>query len=496
MSKQHQLSYETKKRNYDNFETKKNEDFKKMKVEKKNFSEQKAEEEYLKKVNEQLEELNEEEKIKKIREERKKKLELIEKEIKEEKNDKNLKIINKNEENKEQKKMTKEEEEVKKEEKNDKEKEEEDDDYDMFGEEDNISINLVPKKSKEIYLDNFDDEEGYLIFKHGEIFDNKYVSKGIFGKGTYSTVIQAMNIKTKEEIAIKIIRNNDVMKRSGLEEIEYIRKLNESDIENKYHIVKMKNYFFHKNHLCIVFQASMMNLRQILEKYGKLNGKNIGIKLDVVRIYSYQLFLSLIHLKKNQILHCDIKPDNILINEKKNEISLTDFGTVLTISECNSTKTPFIGSRYYRSPEIALGIDFDYKSDLWSSACTIFELYTGNVLFPSNSNNHMILLHMELKGLISTKLMKRSNFIENYFDNENNFLLDEFDEISEKLIFRKVLVKKKLNLKSLLINSQTLNEDELKKIDLFADLLEKCLIIDPSKRIDIEDAIKHPFFEK
>eukprot|EP01080_Neovahlkampfia_damariscottae_P004839 gene4839-8424_t len=470
------------KRSYDNNERDNNKT-KKIKLEKKTFSEEKLDAEYLKKVNEQLEELNEEEKIQKIREERKKKLEQFEKESK---------ISRYSETNTKFKPQG-----IKGEiQPTEAEKEEEEDDYDMFGDDDNISINLIPKESKGTYLDNFDDEEGYLIFKHGEVFNNNYVSKGFFGKGTYSTVIQAMNISTKEEIAIKIIRNNDIMKRSGLEEIEYIRKLNESDIENKHHIVKMKDNFFHKNHLCIVFEAKMMNLRQILEKFGKLNGKNIGIKIDVVRIYAYQLFLSLILLKRNQILHCDIKPDNILINEKKNEISLTDFGTVLTISECNITKTPFIGSRYYRSPEIALGIDFDYKSDLWSAACTIFELYTGNVLFPSNSNNHMILLHMELKGLISTKLMKRSNFIENYFDHENNFLLDEIDEISEKKIFRKVPIKKKTDLKSLLINSQNLNEDEMKKVDLLSDLLEKCLMIDPVKRIDVEDAIKHQFFEK
>jgi serine/threonine-protein kinase PRP4 len=186
-----------------------------------------------------------------------------------------------------------------------------------------------------------------------------------------------------------------------------------------------------------------------------------------------------------------------LINEKKNLISLTDFGTVLSISECNIGKTPYIGSRYYRSPEIALGIDIDYKSDLWSAACTIFELYTGNILFPSTSNNHMILLHMELKGLINNKLMKRSDFIENYFDSENNFLVDEIDSVSEKKIFRKVLVKKKQDIKSLLnISNVDETNAEYKTLHCLADLLEKCLIIDPLKRMDVEEALVHPFFEK
>jgi serine/threonine-protein kinase PRP4 len=388
------------------------------------YEELKQEEEYLKKVNQELEDFNEDEKIQQMREKRKILMKEFGKdEIKTE--EKEIKI-----EEIENKIFTQPQ--LKIEEK----KEEDNDSYDMFGDEE-VEVDLYAKKPNQTHLDNWDDHDGYLIFKHGEIFNNEFITKGFYGKGTFSTVVQATNIKTQEQIAIKIIRNNDIMKRSGLQEIEHIQKLNETDPENKFHIIRMQKHFYHKDHLCIVFEAGMMNLREILEKFGKSNGKQMGIKLDAVRVYAYQLFLALKHLKTNKILHCDIKPDNILINEKKNLISLTDFGTVLSISECNIGKTPYLGSRYYRSPEIALGIDIDYKSDLWSAACTIYELYTGNVLFPSTSNNHMILLHMELKGLINNKLMKRSHFIENYFDSENNFLVDEIDSVSEKKIFRR-----------------------------------------------------------
>jgi hypothetical protein len=256
------------------------------------YEELKQEEEYLKKVNQELEDLNEEEKIQKMREKRQIMMKEFEK--------KEMEIKNEEIEISIQPK-------VKVEKVEEKEEEEEEDSYDMFGDED-VEVDLYAKKPNQTHLDNWDDHDGYLIFKHGEIFNNEFITKGFYGKGTFSTVVQATNIKNQEQIAIKIIRNNEIMKRSGLQEIEHIQKLNDTDPENKFHIIRMQKHFYHKDHLCIVFEAGMMNLREILEKFGKSNGKQMGIKLDAVRVYAYQLFLALKHLKSNKILHCDIKP--------------------------------------------------------------------------------------------------------------------------------------------------------------------------------------------
>lgn len=83
-----------------------------------------------------------------------------------------------------------------------------------------------------------------------------------------------------------------------------------ADPEDKYHCLRLYTHFYHKNHLCLVFESLYMNLREILKKYGK----DVGLHIDAVRSYAHQLFLSLRLLKKTSILHADIKPDNILVS--------------------------------------------------------------------------------------------------------------------------------------------------------------------------------------
>ena len=87
-------------------------------------------------------------------------------------------------------------------------------------------------------------------------------------------------------------------------------KLNAADPEDKYHCLRLFTSFYHRNHLCLVFESLSMNLREVLKKYGK----DVGLHIDAVRSYAHQLFLSLRLLKKTAILHADIKPDNILVS--------------------------------------------------------------------------------------------------------------------------------------------------------------------------------------
>jgi serine/threonine-protein kinase PRP4 len=74
-----------------------------------------------------------------------------------------------------------------------------------------------------------------------------------------------------------------------------------------------------------------------------------------------------------------VKPDNILISNNNKTIKICDFGTALTTDEANLVD--YMQSRYYRAPEIILGCPYNTSIDMWSAACTIFEIYTGNILF-------------------------------------------------------------------------------------------------------------------
>ena len=72
---------------------------------------------------------------------------------------------------------------------------------------------------------------------------------------------------------------------SGLKELELLRRLNEADADDKYHCLRLFRNFFHKQHLCLVFEPLAMNLREVLKKYGK----HVGISLGAVRSYAHQV---------------------------------------------------------------------------------------------------------------------------------------------------------------------------------------------------------------
>jgi serine/threonine-protein kinase PRP4 len=74
-----------------------------------------------------------------------------------------------------------------------------------------------------------------------------------------------------------------------------------------------------------------------------------------------------------------VKPDNILCCNNNKTVKICDFGTALTTDEANLVD--YMQSRFYRAPEIILGCPYDASIDMWSAACTIYELYTGKILF-------------------------------------------------------------------------------------------------------------------
>lgn len=177
-----------------------------------------------------------------------------------------------------------------------------------------------------------------------------------------------------------------------------------------------------------------MDLRSVIKKFGKENGLNI----KAVRVYAQHLFQALALLQKCNIIHADIKPDNMLVTKNKNTLKLCDLGSASDISE--NEITPYLVSRFYRAPEISiyyyylihivLGIPYDFAIDVWSVSCTLFELYTGKILFPGKTNNQMLSLMMGLKGKLPHKVLKKGQFTSKHFDEDFNFLQEDTDKIT------------------------------------------------------------------
>jgi serine/threonine-protein kinase PRP4 len=370
---------------------------------------------------------------------------------------------------------------------------------DMFSEDDVIGGEKLWQSSNALIADgigenahltdNWDDAEGYYRVRIGEQLDRRYMVYGYTGQGVFSNVVRARdNLKSSQEVAIKIIRNNEMMHKTGLSELDILRKLNETDPDDKYHCIRLFHNFFHKNHLCLVFESMSMNIREVLRRYGK----NVGLHIKAVRSYSQQLLLALKLMKRCGVLHADIKPDNILVNESKLLLKLCDFGSASFIE--NNEITPYLVSRFYRAPEIIIGCKYDYGIDTWSVGATIFELYTGKILFPGKTNNEMLKLMMDLKGKMSNKMARKGMFREDHFDTSFNFLYWQVDKVTQKDKF-KVLstIQPSRDLLSELVGTQSLDDANLRKVHQLKDFLDKLFILDPTKRLTINQALQHPF---
>jgi serine/threonine protein kinase len=119
-------------------------------------------------------------------------------------------------------------------------------------------------------------------------------------------------------VAIKIIRANDTMRRAGQKELDILRTLATADPAGRYHCVRLLHTFEHRNHLCLAFEPLNMNLKEVQNKFGK----GVGISVSAVRNYAKQMLLALSLLSKLRVVHADIKPHNILANDRYNVIKV------------------------------------------------------------------------------------------------------------------------------------------------------------------------------
>lgn len=373
-----------------------------------------------------------------------------------------------------------------------------DDDDDMFAEGDTVAApGAGPARAlDQSLLDNWDYPDGHYRIILGELLDGRYAVQQQIGKGTFATVVRAMDTKTDNEVAVKIACNNETMYKAGTKEMDMLDILNQADPEDKKHIIRMHRHFDHKGHMCLVFENLSADLREVLKKFGR----NVGLNLKAIRAYAQQMFLALSHLKKCEVFHADLKPDNILVNHERSRLKICDLGTAAKAQDAEIT--PYLVSRFYRAPEIILGIPFDYAIDMWSIGCTLFELYTGRILFTGADNNQMLRTIQECRGKFPKRLIQRSTLAGKHFtggDPDYIFISQERDKITGNTVNRSLNFNKPTpgrDLKTrLTANAKGMSPAEIKELNAFVDLLEKCLQLDPARRISPNDALRHNFIQ-
>ena len=346
--------------------------------------------------------------------------------------------------------------------------------------------------------DDWDDAEGYYNFRVGEVLRSPVRSYEVYancGQGVFSTVLRAREVggrKDGPEFAIKVVRNNEVMRKAAEQEVNILRKLKGADPEGKRHCIHLVEHFEYRSHVCMCFEALDLNLREVVKKFGR----EVGINLKAVRTYSYQLLQALRLLRTCGILHADIKPDNVLVNASRSKVKLCDLGSAMYAGD--NELTPYLVSRFYRAPEVILGLPYGYAMDMWSLGCVVYELFTGKIAFPGDSNNHMLKLMMDLKGGFPKKMLKRGTFVERHFDDDVNatFYLLETDPVTGQPARTAVSHPKATRDLFKELEAKAGVSTDRKKLHQFADFLGQMFMLSPDRRITVSSALGHPFISE
>lgn len=353
-------------------------------------------------------------------------------------------------------------------------------------------------------VDNDDDEDGYYRLLNGEMLDNKrYKVTGRMGRGVFSTVVSAWDKEDEQDVAIKIIRSNEMMRRTGEKELNFLRLLRDSDPHGRKRCIKILHHFFHRGHLCLVFEAMEMNFRKLTQKYG---GGGRGLALQAVRQYAKQLFIACKHMHGNGIVHADLKPDNIVVSKDYKTLKICDFGSAFHLREMSELKdTPLLVSRYYRAPEIILGNERGQPLDVWSIGCCLYEMFTGDILFKRNKDNNGLLYEiMKLCGPVSKKLQRSGTFTDDHFDSDGKFVYQHAkDPVTGKKVPKVINITKPVrDLAAHLLKKRrqerrdpSATDEHKRSLNNFKSLLQRCLMLDPNNRITAVQALKHPFLK-
>lgn len=187
--------------------------------------------------------------------------------------------------------------------------------------------------------------------------------------GSSGLVFQAENLETGQTVAIKEIALNFLNS-----EIQILQLLKNID-----YTVQMIETYNTKEKTCIVLEYCEENIESYLTSYEK-------VAKTLCKKWIYELLKAVEALHKFNIIHCDIKPSNLLLHNSS--IKLADFGSSVILNN-SLTETSLGGTPMYTSPESLENSEFGEKSDIWSIGVVFYEMATGTPLFDVDSISHL-----------------------------------------------------------------------------------------------------------
>ena len=276
-----------------------------------------------------------------------------------------------------------------------------------------------------------------LIEENSGLPNLKYKVISKIGEGCYGTVFLAMNLITKQNVAIKKINK---IKENEIDDLEVKNEINILRNLDHPNIVKIIEFYSTEDAYYVITDYCPSG-----ELFNQINNSYNEFQLAVL---FYQIFSGLYYLHTNNIIHRDLKLENILLSEIEKDyksnlkyfwIKIIDFGTSKIFSKHRKEKS-IVGSSYYIAPEV-LNQCYNEKCDTWSVGVILYMLICGKPPFDGED---------DFKIIDKIKIGK--------FDDQNKRLLNSSEEVQ--------------------------------------DLVHKLLNVNIKKRLSAHEALGHPWFKK
>lgn len=215
--------------------------------------------------------------------------------------------------------------------------------------------------------------------------------------GGMADVFLGTDLKLDRKIAVKILSASNARDKNFVarfkNEAQTLARLNHPNIVQVYDWGEFDNSYF----ICMEYVEGD-SLKDIIEKKGTLPPK-------AVVGYASQICNALLMAHKNNLIHRDIKPQNILITPE-GKVKVTDFGIAKSLNMDVTKTLNIIGTAHYISPEQAKGDVLDHRTDIYSLGIVLYEMLTGDVPFRGNSSIDISLKHVNEVAIRPSELIE------------------------------------------------------------------------------------------
>lgn len=289
----------------------------------------------------------------------------------------------------------------------------------------------------------------------------RYGTKGfclwsVLSVADLSKVFKGRNRQTGELVALKEIHldSEEGTPSTAIREISLMKELKHENI------VSLHDVIHTENKLMLVFEYMDKDLKKYMDSRGS------GGQLDYITIRSFmhQLLQGIAFCHENRVLHRDLKPQNLLINNK-GQLKLADFGLARAFGIPVNTFSNEVVTLWYRAPDVLLGSrTYNTSIDIWSAGCIMAEMYTGRPLFPGTTNEDQLQKIFRLMGTPSERSWPGISQFPEYKPNFHIYATQDLRMI-------------------------------LPQVDQMGlDLLSRMLQLRPEMRLSANDALVHPWF--